>query len=290
MIRQYTLDLDGRRVGVAEYGDPGGAPVLYCHGFPSSRLEAALVADAAAELGVLLIAAERPGYGLSSPGTEPSVAAAAALYLNVLARLGHPRCGVVGVSGGGPYALAVAAAGAGTVLRTVVACGLGPVYEPATLRTMTWPGRLGFTLARRLPAAVPVVYNNLLAAVLRRRPQLLLGLLLRGAPASDRAVLADPGVRGTFTTAAAEALRQGGVGVWADFRRYVRPWGGMLADIRCPVSLWHGEADQVVAPAHMERLAAGIAGASLRRVPGAGHYALPVRHQREILADALAVG
>ena len=33
---------DGRRLAYAEWGEPQGTPVFYCHGFPGSRLEARL--------------------------------------------------------------------------------------------------------------------------------------------------------------------------------------------------------------------------------------------------------
>ncbi|MEJ2698283.1 MAG: alpha/beta hydrolase, partial [Desulfuromonadales bacterium] len=56
---------DGRRLGYAEFGDPLGRPVLYFHGFPASRLEARLAHEAALRTGVRLVAADRPGSGLS---------------------------------------------------------------------------------------------------------------------------------------------------------------------------------------------------------------------------------
>ncbi|MBC7778510.1 MAG: alpha/beta fold hydrolase, partial [Proteobacteria bacterium] len=54
---------DGRRLTYAQYGDPAGVPVLYCHGFPGSRLEARQTDAVARRLGVRVIAFDRPGYG-----------------------------------------------------------------------------------------------------------------------------------------------------------------------------------------------------------------------------------
>ncbi len=56
---------DGRRLGYAEFGDPAGRPILYFHGFPSSRLEAGLAHGAALRTGVRIVAPDRPGSGLS---------------------------------------------------------------------------------------------------------------------------------------------------------------------------------------------------------------------------------
>jgi hypothetical protein len=54
---------DGRRLGFAEYGDPGGGPCFYCHATPGSRLDpAALFARAPETLsGIRLIAVDRLG-------------------------------------------------------------------------------------------------------------------------------------------------------------------------------------------------------------------------------------
>src|SRR4029079_13148344 len=64
---------DGRRVAVAEWGQPGGRPVFLLHGMPGSRR---MCPDATAtwEAGVRLIVPDRPGYG----GSDPAPGAAGA--------------------------------------------------------------------------------------------------------------------------------------------------------------------------------------------------------------------
>jgi hypothetical protein len=63
-----TLALpDGRKLGYAQYGSPTGKAILYQHGFPGSRLEAAQHHDLCVELGLRMIAIDRPGHGWSSP-------------------------------------------------------------------------------------------------------------------------------------------------------------------------------------------------------------------------------
>jgi len=47
-------------------GHPDGPPVLYFHGHPGARREAALLADPAHQLGIRLIGIDRPGLGLST--------------------------------------------------------------------------------------------------------------------------------------------------------------------------------------------------------------------------------
>lgn len=58
---------DGRKLGYAQYGSPTGRAILYQHGLPGSRKEAAAYHDLAVVLNARIIAIERPGYGWSSP-------------------------------------------------------------------------------------------------------------------------------------------------------------------------------------------------------------------------------
>jgi hypothetical protein len=63
-----TLTLpDGRKLGYAQYGSPNGKAILYHHGFPGSRIEAAAFHELSSELGLRMIAIDRPGHGWSSP-------------------------------------------------------------------------------------------------------------------------------------------------------------------------------------------------------------------------------
>ena len=59
------LDIDGRRVAYATYGDPEGRPVVFCHGTPGSRLLARLLDAPATRRGVRVLAPDRPGVGES---------------------------------------------------------------------------------------------------------------------------------------------------------------------------------------------------------------------------------
>ena len=58
---------DGSVIAVEVAGEQGGRPVLFCHGLADSRLSARLFAPVAGELGLRLVAPDRPGTG----GTDP---------------------------------------------------------------------------------------------------------------------------------------------------------------------------------------------------------------------------
>lgn len=58
---------DGRRIGYAQYGSPTGKPVIFLHGMPGSRLDAAHFDKIGKELGARVIGIDRPGIGWSTP-------------------------------------------------------------------------------------------------------------------------------------------------------------------------------------------------------------------------------
>jgi pimeloyl-ACP methyl ester carboxylesterase len=99
---------DGRKLGYAEFGDPDGAPVIALHGTPGSRLMFALADQAARERGLRLIAPERPGYGLSDAKDFPTLHDAAADIISLADSLNLKDFALIGVSGGGPFAIAAA--------------------------------------------------------------------------------------------------------------------------------------------------------------------------------------
>ena len=97
---------DGRRIGYAEYGDPQGASVLAIHGTPGSRFMFALTDKAARERGLRIFAPERPGYGLSDFRRKDGLVEAAVDLRWLADAVGLRRFALIGISGGGPYAVA----------------------------------------------------------------------------------------------------------------------------------------------------------------------------------------
>ena len=275
--------VDGRRLGWAEFGDPQGLPLFYFHGFPASRLEGKLIEGAALRNGIRVIASDRPGYGISDfqPGRRlldwPCDVKALADRLSI------DRFMVLGVSGGGPYALACAHAMEPRLRAVGVVCGLGPVFEPWARSSLPWPARLGFGLARRSKRLLRLVYGGATAWVIKHRPEALRRLLTSSAPEADSSVLRQPEINQILFDSAREALRQGPEGALWDFIAYAHPWGFRPQDIRPRVQLWHGEADALVPPAHGRYFATALPNAAAKFLPDEGHFSLPVKHMDMIL-------
>jgi pimeloyl-ACP methyl ester carboxylesterase len=115
---------DDRVLEYQTFGDDGGFPVVVYPGTPATAGCAALVAHVAAAAGLRLVVVSRPGYGASST-SPPGLASVARDTLELLDVLGLDQAGVYGISGGGPFALALAAVAPHRVDRVVVCAGPG---------------------------------------------------------------------------------------------------------------------------------------------------------------------
>ena len=294
--RTRTVPLGGDRVmTVDDVGDADGAPVLYLHGTPDSRLARHPDDGLAAEAGVRLLAIDRPGYGGSSPTAGPWSdewpEAVAADVAAVLDAVGVERCAVLAWSGGALTGVALAATLPDRVAALGIVAGLVPRQafdDPAVraagedrlavieLADVVPPGALGDEVA---PLLAPFPCDRGLAAEHQAGQ--------RSAPdAAELATVAGGADR--MAAALAEAVRPGLAGVGADVEAQARPLPVDLGAVRCDVRLWYGAADRVAPPAFGHWYAAHLPGASLTVVDGAGHY-LAFTAWAEMLATLAAV-
>jgi pimeloyl-ACP methyl ester carboxylesterase len=268
---------DSRRLAWRVYGQPCGAPILFFHGFPGSRLQAALVHAQAAAAGVALIAFDRPGFGGSSQAPWARTVDSVIGDVSDLAdHLGLARFGVLGVSCGGPYALASAR----LLPRRVSAVGLlasaGPMNRPEARAGQLPLLRLMFDLARvHTGLARPLLaLDALMFRVNAERALAALAALL-GAP--DRALLqADASVREQFASSLADAYRQGTVGAAMELRRVARWNDDGLREVARPVHLFTSGQDRHVPPAMGRWMAATLPRAALHEHPHEGHLSIVV--------------
>jgi pimeloyl-ACP methyl ester carboxylesterase len=282
-----TLRLqDGRLLGYSIYGDPGGRPVFYFHGFPGSRLEARLADRVAARLGVRLIAVDRPGFGLSDFKPRRTIFDWPDDVTTIADHLGLARFATVGVSGGGPYAAACALRIPQRLTAAAIVCGLGPPDTPNGTDRMVRNNRLTLLLGRHLPWLASM-FLRCSAYQLRRNPERMLRRIIGALPDADKAVVARPEIKTAIRDNIVEAFRRGSSGAACELSLYTRPWGFLLKDIALRVDLWHGEEDRSVPPTMGRYQALAMPNCRATFCPREGHFSLAINHMEAILRGLL---
>jgi pimeloyl-ACP methyl ester carboxylesterase len=277
-------------VAFEEYGDPHGIPVLFCHGWPSSRTMARLTDEPARALGVRIISPDRPGISGSTLKVDRKLSDWPGTVERLLDHLCLGEFRILAISGGAPYAYATAAAmservraiaivgGALPLLEITNTAGLLPLYRwmLALYRIRPHLLRRLFHLARPFLSVRPPV---------RFRPLMLKMLLLRPCDAES---LRDAAAFEAIFESQRRAWRVSAEGVMADAQIYAEPWGFAVEDIHVPVRFWHGTEDRAFSVRLAEELANRFSNCKARYVQNAGHYSLPIRHMREILEDLIS--
>jgi len=292
MHHENLIELeDGAVVAFEEYGDANGVPVMFCHGWPSSRTMAQLTDEPARELGIRIISADRPGISASSLQPDRKLTDWPRLVDRITDYLGIHDFRMLAISGGAPYAYATATAMPQRVRAIAIVGGAPPLAEISDsnglLPLYRWMLALYRTQPRLLRSlfylARPVLS---LRPPLRFRPVLLKMLLMRPCDAES---LRDAAAFEAIFESQRRAWRASAEGVVADAQIYAQPWGFAIEDVRVPVRLWHGKEDRAFSVHLAEELANRLPNCHARFVDDAGHYSLPIRYMRDILKDLISV-
>lgn len=273
----------GATVGGMECGDRDGVPVLAFHGAPGSHVEGVAFADAAAaEVGVRLIAIDRPGMGMSQLCVREQVADFADTAAAVADHFHMPRFGCLGASAGGPYALACAERLPDRVTKVIVVSSVAPFDDRVASKGAGGVKAAGgLLILRRFPwLARPAAARM---AQIVRKPRGLAAMIAKMSPADRERVAGDDWLRDRLGENVNTAFAHGSRGTALDFQLlFARPWGFDPADIVAPVEIWHGDADGNVPVEDGRRLADSVPDSKFEEVPGAGHL-LFVDHAVTIL-------
>jgi pimeloyl-ACP methyl ester carboxylesterase len=262
---------DGRWLGFAEYGDPQGIPLFAFHGTPGSRLMVQAADEPARARGVRVIAPDRPGFGLSGRSEGRQIGDWPQDVAELADALEIARFGVVGVSGGGPYALACAWRMPERLSVVASISGVAPMTGAGGIPGLQRQDHAALELLRY----APWLRRPLMALggfAWRRFPERMYERLKALCPPADRLVLARPEVAKALITGVQEAFRKDSRGAADELRLFIRPWGFPLDEIAVPVHLWHGARDTLVPCVAAQRLARSIPDCRVEMIPDGGHY------------------
>ena len=261
-----------RRIGFSEFGNPDGPAIVWLHGTPGARRQIPCEAREYAETrGFRLIGLDRPGVGSSTAYKYPTISDFAHDFQTVLNTLGVERFSVIGLSGGGPYSLAVSHVLADRIVSTGIVGGVAPVNGPEAI-----PGG-ALQLAKHAVPLIDVagkpIGKALSTALGFARPiaDPAVNLYARFSPSADRELLHRPEFRAMFL----DDLLHGGSrrmeAPFADLQLFTRDWGFRVSDVQARVHWWHGDADNIVPYSHGVHMVNLLPSATLYTMPGQSH-------------------
>ena len=273
---------DGREMAWRWWGEPGTKPVLRIQGTPASRLYRNPDSSVQRELGVRYLMIDRPGYGGSTRKPGSGIADVAGDLAAVVRAHGIDRIPAMGTSGGGPHVLALAARHPDLVAAATVVVG-GTPLEPDEIQQLVGVNAAGY-------AAAEQGWRELHELLVQVRERLLgsegMAGVLKDAPESDRALMANPAWERIERENLAETLKQGAEG-WTDESFAMHgAWDFDPATIKTSVTWWHAAGDKNAPLSAARRVAAQIPNVDLRVWHDEGHFA-SLTHDREIVAELL---
>lgn len=195
---------------------------------------------------------------------------------------------MVGVSAGGPYALALAHRLRGRVGRVAVCSSLSPLGAPHATTGVRRRVRLGLGLLSERPGLCRAVGDSVLP-VLARHPGLVNRVISAHAAPAERERLAQKSERVAASSSFLDATSAGIGGLIEDYLTYAAGWGFALCEVYNEVHLWHGADDPLVPVEHALQLAAALPRCQVFIDPDEGHHFFR-SGLAEILAALLGYG
>ena len=261
---------DGRVLEFCEWGPREGGRVFVLHGTPGSRYLRHVQGEYERQ-SVRAITYDRPGYGGSGRLRGRTVAQSADDVATIADHLGLQEFAVVGISGGGPSALAAAAAMPDRVLRCATIVGAGPhdADDLDVYAGMSDQERQEWECAERGEACLA---GELYPQSLEWVESLAHAEDLSG---TERQML---------VTAFREGLRTP-YGMVDDYASMLQPWGFDLAAVSCPTRVMIATEDTSVPPSHGHWLVAHLPNAVPVLVEG-GHFGPRDEPEEHLLAWA----
>ena len=274
----------GRTLAYCQFGERSGPPVFYFHGTPGSRLEPGLIDAEARAAGLHIIAVDRPGIGLSTYQSGRRILDWPGDVVQLADALGYAGSafGVIGFSGGTPYALACARTIPHRLTHVAVVSGHGPLGAPG-VGTGT-EDRVMSLITRR--PRLSRLGLKLVSRRLDRKPDKVARRVMRNWAEVDRQlVLSNPYYYQFLINNLDEAIRCGVDGILTDVRLLACNWGYSLCDIQgVNVSLWQGGGDTISHSSTGRYFHSQIAGSEFHFDPRAAHITMFKWHASEILA------
>ena len=284
--RSYFFGEPGFEILVKEWGALDKPVLFLVHGFPGCSEHGKLVSTSPLWKQFRLIAVDRPGYGESTAQKNLTFLKFASQIRSLFKEQKIDKFSIISVSGGAPYALAVAFLMKDQVLKLTSVGGIAPL----TLKNFKYMNRVQkktWFAQRLIPTSVLHFGLNRVWAKGLDKLEETLFTETESFSEPDRKVFQHPEIQPVLLESTQLALKQGPAGIIHDIKIFAKDWGFPLSEITCPVTLWHGGADDVVHIRFAQDMQSYLPTAKLNFIEDEGHYSILLNRRDEILSDLL---
>jgi pimeloyl-ACP methyl ester carboxylesterase len=285
-VRNKSRKFKLNNILIQEWNHDKKDVILYIHGFPGCADQAQLLTDSPLIHQFRLMAIDRPGYGSSTFQPQLTPVKLAKQLKEILDVLDINKIRLLSVSGGAPYTFALADLLQKKVLKISSVGGIAPL-EKNNFKHMNVQQKKAYLMSRMVPTpAARILMNRYWKKGIDEIDKLVFtGFKNFSEP--DRAAFLHPEVAPVLIETLKIALKQGPQGVLHDMKTFSKNWGFNLDEIKCPVTLWHGDSDDVVNVEFAFELKRKLPQAVLKVKKGEGHYSIAMNYRDQILSDLL---
>lgn len=282
--RSYFFGEPGYEMLVKEWGALDKPVLFLVHGFPGCSEHGKFVSTSPLWESFRLIAVDRPGYGESTVQKNLTFLKFASQIRNLFQEQNIDKFSIISVSGGAPYALALAYVMKDQVLKLTSVGGIAPL----TFKNFKYMNRVQkktWFAQQFIPDRVlHFSMNRVWAQGLDKLDE---ALFTADFSEPDRKVFMDPEIQPVLLESTHMALKQGPAGVLHDIKILAKSWGFPIHEVTCPVTLWHGGVDDVVHLRFAQDMQGYLPQATLNYFEAEGHYSILLNCRDQILSDLL---
>lgn len=249
-LKKYNR-VAGEQISYRVYGDEGGFPILVHHGLLGSSLLPDSWSQKAKEIGVRLIAIDRPGYGETTMTSGlKDIADWGAFISPLLDFLKVESFGTIAVSAGAPYAWAEAWYFKGRLRKLWLLSAVPNVSDSIILDFYPEDEKLSYErFKERNVEQIAQDYYDSLKQLQRQYVQ---------SEGVSRRIEA--------------ALSNNCVGIAREAKMQVSPWGFGLDVVSIPMEFWHSPKDDMVPIKAVEAMISGLKDAKLHLQEKKSHF------------------
>lgn len=275
----------GRRIAYRDYGNRDGQPVLMLRSSLASSLIRPQELEAVKKYGIRLVVVERPGCGQSTPDPDMTYASFACDMERLMDALNLKRVALTANSSSVPLALSTALRLGDRIKRIALTTAR---FEPPPPRKGR-PGMVNyfFSNLRRHPWLLDSTLAILRAKMSRPFMRSLVFHFFERSPADFAVLERDAALVECLIDETMDAIGWSVEGLVHESQLMLRETPVDFSGVSVPVSLWHGEADDIIplAEMHEQLLHTKLKVDEIRTFPGLGH--LFMVHVRDEFFEAL---